>query len=142
MRFQTITGAFEVRFRYLYQTRIVRGCFQPQQRVVECDVARLTTRGIYDSGATAQVVCDSRRQFVKATGRKLALAKALARLSLQRHVRAEIWFKYLARTRLGVPTALKGARAFQRHAAHRGEPVGFLAYPPFNTLNDEERMHA
>lgn len=137
MRFQTIAGQFEVRFRYTYETHLTW-----EQRVVTCDVARLTSWGIYDIGATTRAACDSRRQFVKATGRKLALAKALAGLSLPRHVRAEIWFKYLARTRLGVPTALKGVRAFQRHATRRGEPVGFLAYPPFNTLNDEDRMHA
>lgn len=138
MRLHTEQGDYYVKFRYYSDTTIRDPKVTYTQRGTMCVIVR--PNGFEYGG---RVLCDSRRPFVKATGRKLALTKALRRLNAPRALRAELWFHYLSRLGpRGVAMALAGAKAFERHALPRREPLGFLAKPSFDTITDAARIEA
>lgn len=149
MKLKTVAGEFFVKFRYVeeeveYPRRFANGRFDARpvmRRGVLC-VVKLPD----EAAGGGRSMCDSRRPFVKFEGRKLAMAKALQQVLPgyhNRHIRAELWFHYLATLgEAGIAKALQGAKAFERHAMRRGQPLGWLATVPFNTLNDEARLHA
>jgi len=127
MKLETITGQFVVRFQY-FEEPYRYGFANATCRGVRCELTG--GRG----GVMTRAVCDSRALFVKAIGRKLAFAKAMQMLYLPRHIRAELWFRYLKTLKNGRVMAYDGVKRFAEHAVRRGEPVGFLVAPV--TLED------
>lgn len=149
MKLKTVVGEFFVKFRYVeeeveYPSRFANGHFDARPVMRRGVLCVVETPDKVNGGGRS--MCDSRRPFVKFEGRKLAMAKALRQVLPgyhNRHVRAELWFHYLATLgERGIEKALAGAKAFERHAVRRGQPLGWLVQPPFNTLNDELRVQA
>ena len=88
---------FVVDFHHTQDEKIIAGLNPPRvmpKAATICEIFEIVDTDSVKAVSKGKAFCTKNDQFVKATGRKVALRKAVA--SLPREQRVEIWSSYLA----------------------------------------------